>query len=58
MGVVSLFLSIMFNQKNSQKGFAIEDDVLISHKATIGRTAIVGSLETEYIVLTPQVTYF
>ncbi len=47
----------MFNQKNSQKEFAIESDVLVSHEAKIGRTAIVGSLETEYIALTLQATY-
>lgn len=41
-----------------RKGFAITGDVLISHKATIGRTAIVGEIESEFIVLTPQVTYY
>jgi len=44
--------------KTLRKGFAKEGDVLISHKATIGRTAIVGKIKTEYIVLTPQVTYY
>lgn len=44
--------------KTLRKGFAKEGDVLLSHKATIGRTAIVGKLDTEYIVLTPQVTYY
>ncbi|MCS6159239.1 restriction endonuclease subunit S [Shewanella baltica] len=41
-----------------RKGFAKEGDVLLSHKATIGRTAIVGELPTGFIVLTPQITYY
>lgn len=41
-----------------RKGFARPGDVLLSHKATIGRTAIVGSIDTEFLVLTPQVTYY
>lgn len=41
-----------------RKGFAKTGDVLLTHKATIGRTAIVGALKTPYIVLTPQVTYY
>ncbi|AVR45427.1 hypothetical protein C7S20_09175 [Christiangramia fulva] len=41
-----------------RKGFAIEGDVLLTHKASIGRTAIVPKIETEYIMLTPQVTYY
>ena len=41
-----------------RKGFAKSGDVLLSHKATIGRTAIVGNLETDFIMLTPQVTYY
>ncbi len=40
------------------KGFAITDDVLLTHKASLGRTAIVGEMETPYIMLTPQVTYY
>jgi type I restriction enzyme S subunit len=40
------------------KGFSISGDVLLTHKASIGRTAIVGKLETPYIMLTPQVTYY
>jgi type I restriction enzyme S subunit len=40
-----------------QKGFAINGDILLSHKATIGRTAIVKT-DLEYILLTPQVTYY
>jgi type I restriction enzyme, S subunit len=40
-----------------QKGFAYEGDVLISHKATIGVTAIVPKIE-HYVMLTPQVTYY
>jgi type I restriction enzyme, S subunit len=38
-------------------GFAMDGDVLISHKGTIGRSAVV-STEDEYIMLTPQVTSY
>lgn len=41
-----------------RKGFSIEGDILLSHKATIGRTAIVKDLKTDFIMLTPQVTYY
>ena len=41
-----------------RKGFAIEGDVLLTHKATIGRTAVVPKLGIPYIMLTPQVTYY
>lgn len=41
-----------------QKGFSISGDVLLTHKGTVGSTAIVGELSTEYIMLTPQVTYY
>ena len=41
-----------------RKGFARTGDVLISHKATIGRTAIVQESKYERIILTPQVTYY
>jgi Restriction endonuclease S subunits len=41
-----------------RKGFSIEGDVLLSHKATIGRTAIVPKTQFPYIMLTPQVTYY
>lgn len=41
-----------------RKGFAINNDVLLSHKATIGRTALVQNITTDFIVLTPQVTYY
>ncbi|MBX9637551.1 restriction endonuclease subunit S [Nitrosomonas sp.] len=40
------------------KGFSISDDVLLTHKASLGRTAIVGKIQTPYIMLTPQVTYY
>lgn len=38
-------------------GFAKRGDVLLTHKATMGRVAIVPQVEN-FIVLTPQVTYF
>lgn len=41
-----------------RKGFAKTGDVLLSHKATIGRVAIVGKIATPFIMLTPQVTYY
>lgn len=44
--------------RSLRKGFAREGDVLLSHKATIGRTALVQPNGNEYIVLTPQVTYY
>lgn len=40
-----------------KKGFAHPGDVLITHKATIGRTAIVDKT-FDTIILTPQVTYY
>ncbi len=39
-------------------GFSVEGDVLLSHKGTVGEVAIVPALETPYIMLTPQVTYY
>jgi type I restriction enzyme S subunit len=40
-------------------GFAKPRDVLLSHKGTIGETAIVpANLEFPYLMLTPQVTYY
>ncbi|MFV7441348.1 restriction endonuclease subunit S [Acinetobacter pittii] len=44
--------------KTLRKGFAKEKDVLLSHKATIGRTAIVQESNNDFIVLTPQITYY
>lgn len=41
-----------------QKGFSKEGDILLSHKGTVGEVAIVPNLATEYIMLTPQVTYY
>lgn len=44
--------------RSLRKGFALPGDVLISHKATMGRTAIVKELDVPFLVLTPQVTYY
>lgn len=41
-----------------RKGFAKNGDVLLTHKATIGETAIVAYDKHPYIMLTPQVTYY
>jgi len=41
-----------------RKGFARNGDVLLTHKATIGRTAIVKYDKHPYVMLTPQVTYY
>ena len=43
--------------KTLRKGFARPGDVLLTHNATLGRTAIVPE-GYEYIILTPQVTYY
>lgn len=40
-----------------RKGFSKPGDVLLTHKATLGRTAIVDE-SYKTIVLTPQVTYY
>ena len=40
------------------KGFSLPGDVLLSHKATIGRTAIVQENDFPFIMLTPQITYY
>ena len=40
-----------------RKGFAKDGDVLLSHKGTIGRSAILQT-SLDYVVLTPQVTYY
>jgi type I restriction enzyme, S subunit len=42
---------------NLQKGFSRNGDVLLTHKASIGRTAIVNN-NFPYTMLTPQVTYY
>ncbi len=41
-----------------QKGFSFTGDVLLTHKGTIGNVAIVQQIFTDYIMLTPQVTYY
>jgi type I restriction enzyme S subunit len=40
-----------------RKGFAVDRDVLLTHKGTIGSTALVRGADP-YWVLTPQVTYY
>lgn len=43
--------------KSLRKGFAKDGDVLLSHKGTIGRVAILKTSHPS-VVLTPQVTYY
>lgn len=43
--------------KSLRKGFAHPGDILLTHKATMGRTAIVPD-QYPVIILTPQVTYY
>lgn len=44
--------------KTLRKGFSKTGDVLFTHKATIGKVAIVDTREYPYIILTPQITYY
>src|SRR6267378_7408849 len=44
--------------RSLRKGFALPGDVLISHKATMGRTAVIDHLDVPFLMLTPQVTYY
>ncbi|MCH7702324.1 MAG: type II toxin-antitoxin system RelE/ParE family toxin, partial [Planctomycetes bacterium] len=40
-------------------GFSLPGDVLLTHKGTIGETAIVpDKIDSPYLMLTPQVTYY
>ena len=41
-----------------KKGWAKEGDVLLTHKGTIGRVAIVQASQYEDMLLTPQITYY
>lgn len=46
------------NQAESLRtGFAKDGDILLSHKATIGRVGILRTSD-EYVMLTPQLTYY
>lgn len=39
-------------------GFSRSGDVLLSHKGTVGEVARLGELATDFVMLTPQVTYY
>ena len=41
-----------------QKGFTKVNDVLLTHKGTVGEVAIVPKTVFPYLMLTPQVTYY
>ena len=59
-GVVDVINSKFITKKQAESlrtGFAKNDDVLLSHKATIGRSAVLKTND-EYAMLTPQVTYY
>ena len=59
-GYVDLKNCVFISEKQAatlRKGFAKPGDVLLSHKATIGRTAIVPN-DFDTIILTPQITYY
>jgi len=50
---------ILFLQAEKlQKGFSKPGDVLLTHKGSVGNTAIVPKIDTQYIMLSPQVTYY
>lgn len=51
------FLSKKLTEK-LRIGFSKEEDVLLTHKGSVGRTCIVPKLNFEYIMLTPQITYY
>lgn len=44
--------------KTLKKGWAKTGDVLLTHKGTIGRVAIVQPSQYENVLLTPQITYY
>lgn len=59
-GTVDLENCSFISKSQSRKlriGFSKTGDVLLTHKATMGRVAIVPEVD-EYIILTPQVTYY
>lgn len=39
-------------------GFAKSGDILLSHKGTVGEVARLGEISTDFVMLTPQVTYY
>jgi type I restriction enzyme, S subunit len=39
-------------------GFAQKGDVLLTHKGTIGETAVLPQIDQSFVMLTPQVTYY
>jgi type I restriction enzyme S subunit len=39
-------------------GFARPGDILLSHKGTVGEVARLGDWKTDFVMLTPQVTYY
>ena len=43
---------------NLQKGFAKDEDVLITHKGTVGEVSLIRNIPFPYLMLTPQVTYY
>jgi type I restriction enzyme S subunit len=59
-GTVDIISCSFITKEHSSRlriGFSKSGDVLLTHKATMGRVAIVPEIE-DYIMLTPQVTYY
>lgn len=60
-GIVNLRTCKFLKPESAAKlriGFAKTGDVLLSHKGTMGKTAIVPPLPTPYIILNPQLTLY
>jgi type I restriction enzyme S subunit len=59
-GIVDLTGSNKISENQASQlriGFSVKDDVLLTHKGTVGNVAIVPDIKP-YIMLTPQVTYY
>lgn len=60
-GHIDLSKASFLTEKRASKlrvGFAKAGDVLLSHKGTMGKTAIVPELKTDYVILNPQLTLY
>jgi type I restriction enzyme S subunit len=60
-GIIDLHGCKFLNPEAAKRlriGFAKQGDVLLTHKGTMGKTAIVPALEWPYIILNPQLTLY